>query len=275
MTSALVLGGGGVAGIAWEAGVVVGLRERGVDLGTADRIIGTSAGSVTGTLLATGADLEAAVGRQANVDTGPAPTVASEAVMEAFAILFDPSLDPQEARRRVGQMALAAPTGPATARIERIGDRLPIKEWPDRELLITSVNAATGEFVVWDKESGVPLVLAVASSCAVPMVYPPVEISGGRYVDGGVRSPTNADLASGAGTVLVLEPLGAMSPRAMLEAELLAVGTAQTLVVQPDEATVAVFGDNVLDPGLWGPAYKAGLAQSETLAESVAAVWSA
>ncbi|GII55328.1 patatin [Planotetraspora thailandica] len=275
MTSALVLGGGGVAGIAWEAGVVAGLREREVDLGTADRIIGTSAGSVTGTLIATGADLEAAVTHQVAVDSGPAPTVESEAVMAAFAILFNPSLDPQEARRRVGQMALAAPTGPATARIERIGDRLPVKEWPGRELLITTVNASTGEFVVWDRDSGVPLVLAVASSCAVPMVYPPVEIAGEHYVDGGVRSPTNADLASGAGVVVVLEPLGAMSPRAKLEAELLAVGAARTLVVQPDEATLAVFGGNVLDPALWGPAFKAGRAQADVLAESVGAVWNA
>jgi NTE family protein len=118
-------------------------------------------------------------------------------------------------------------------------------------------------------------VLAVASSCAVPMVYPPVEIAGERYVDGGVRSPTNADLASGADVVVVLEPLGNMSPRAMLEAELLAVGTASTLVIQPDEATVAVFGENVLDPALWAPAYKAGLTQADTLAESVAALWNA
>ncbi|MEZ0075868.1 patatin-like phospholipase family protein [Planotetraspora sp. GP83] len=273
MTSALVLGGGGVAGIAWEAGIVTGLRREGVDLGTADSIVGTSAGSVIGTLIATGADLEAAIAHQVAVDTGPPPVVDLDGVMQAFAILFDPSLEPQEARRRVGQMALAAPVDHQAARIAAIGERLPIKEWPDRDLQITAVDAETGEFIVWDKASGAPMVLAVASSCAVPMVFPPVEIGGRRYVDGGVRSPTNADLAAGAGTLVVLEPLGHLSPRATLEAELRAAGTPRSLLIQPDEAAAAVFGENVLDPALWGPAYKAGLAHAAALAEPASAVW--
>ncbi|WP_147942276.1 MULTISPECIES: patatin-like phospholipase family protein [Microbispora] len=274
MTTALVLGGGGVAGIAWEAGIVTGLRRLGVDLGTADRIIGTSAGSVVGTLVATGADLEEAIAHQVEVDTGPPPAADLDEVMQAFAVLFDPDIDRREARRRVGQMALAARVDHYADRLAAVGERLPVKEWPERELLITSVDAATGEFVVWDRSSGAPLVLAVASSCAVPMVFPPVEINGRRYVDGGVRSTTNADLAAGARTLVVLEPLGNVTPRAVLEAEMAKAGASASYVVHPDAASTAVFGENVLDPALWGPAFAAGLDQAAALAEPIAAVWS-
>src|SRR4051812_29393426 len=69
---ALVLGGGGVAGIAWEAGIVTGLRQEGIDLGSADRIVGTSAGSVVGALIATGADLESEIAYQVETDTAAA-----------------------------------------------------------------------------------------------------------------------------------------------------------------------------------------------------------
>ncbi|MEW9527763.1 patatin-like phospholipase family protein [Microbispora sp. NPDC049125] len=274
MTTALVLGGGGVAGIAWEAGIIVGLRDRGLDLGTADKIIGTSAGSVTGTLIATGADLDKAVAHQVAVDRDPAPAFDAEALTQVFAILADPALERQEARRRVGRMALEARIDHAERRLLTIGERLPIKEWPDRELLITAVDAMTGEFVVWDRAAGVPLVLAVASSCAVPMVFPPVEIGGRRYVDGGVRSGTNADLAAGADTVVVLEPMGEVTPRAILEAELLKARAARTHVIHPDQASVAAFGGNVLDPALWGPAFQAGVAQAAALAGPLSQVWS-
>nr|WP_189179769.1 patatin-like phospholipase family protein [Microbispora rosea] len=274
MTTALVLGGGGVAGIAWEAGIVTGLRRRGVDLGTADRIIGTSAGSVVGTLVAAGADLEEAVAHQAEVDTGPPPAADMNEIMQAFAVLFDPNLDRREARRRVGQMALAARVDHYADRLAAVGERLPVKEWPERELLITSVDAATGEFVVWDRSSGAPLVLAVASSCAVPLVFPPVEINGRKYVDGGVRSATNADLAEGARALVVLEPLGNWTPRTVLEAELAKAGATASYVVHPDSAAVAVFGQNVLDPALWGPAFEAGINQAAALVEPITAVWS-
>ncbi|MEV0753336.1 patatin-like phospholipase family protein [Streptosporangium sp. NPDC050280] len=274
MTRTLVLGGGGVAGIAWEAGIVTGLRRAGIELGEADLIIGTSAGSVVGTLVATEADLESSVGVQADTEVpnvSTASAVDMEAVMAAFGVLYDPSLEPLEARRRVGEMALAVKdTG---ARIETIGNRLPVKEWPERRLLITAVDAGTGEFVVWERDSGAPLVAAVASSCAVPCVFPPVEIGGRRYMDGGVRSATNADLAAGSSAVVLLEPLAHVSPRSRLEAELAELGEATVAHVVPDEASVAVFGTNVLDPALWRPAFQAGLAQAIAVQESVARAW--
>ncbi|GGS63595.1 patatin [Planobispora rosea] len=270
-----MLGGGGVAGIAWEAGVVTGLRRAGLDLGMADLIVGTSAGSVVGALVAGGADLESAVAAQAESETeATVPAVDMEAVMAAFGILYDPSLEPREARRRVGAMALAVPdTG---AEIETIGQRLPVKEWPERRLLITAVDAETGEFVVWDREAAAPLASAVASSCAVPCVFPPVEIGGRHYMDGGVRSATNADLAAGSSAVVLLEPMAHLAPRARVRAEVAELGDAAVAHIVPDEASIAVFGANILDPALWRPAFDAGLAQAQApaVAGTVAEAWS-
>ncbi|GAA3426757.1 patatin-like phospholipase family protein [Streptosporangium sandarakinum] len=281
MTRALVLGGGGIAGIAWEAGIVAGLREAGLDLGEAGLVVGTSAGSVVGALVATGADLESAVAAEADgtngaggtgAGTAARPAVDMEPVMAAFGLLYDPSLEPREARRRIGELALAAE---GAARIESVGERLPVKEWPDRRLLITAVDAGTGEFTVWDRDSGAPLAAAVASSCAVPCVFAPVEIGGRRYMDGGVRSATNADLAAGSSAVVVLEPLAHFTPRTRYRDEIAELGGVPVAHVAPGEAAVAVFGADVLDPGLWKPAFEAGLAQAPAVADEVGRVWRA
>ena len=69
---------------------------------------------------------------------------------------------------------------------------LPGDAWPPG-LAVATVAIDDGEFVIWSERSGVPLSRAVAASCAGPGVFPPVEIDGRRYIDGGMRSPTNAD----------------------------------------------------------------------------------
>jgi NTE family protein len=264
MTAALVLGGGGVAGIAWEAGVIDGLRRAGTDLGAADLIVGTSAGSVVGTVLRQGADLESTITTRASLP-GPRLNPDMDAVIQAFGIMADTSLDPIEARRRVGKLALEAPTGDEGSWIEVLSAGLPSGEWPSGKLLITGVNTETGEFAVWDRDSGVPLGLAIAASCAVPCIAPPVTINGARYMDGGVASPTNAKLARGASRVVVLEPLASLRPREPLRAELAATGAAETFVIEPDEAAVAAFGSNLMSRDLWLPVFAAGRDQATRL----------
>ncbi|GAB2823337.1 patatin-like phospholipase family protein [Actinocorallia aurea] len=274
MSRALVLAGGGVAGIGWEAGLVTGLRAAGVDLGEADLIIGTSAGSVVGAMVAQGTDLatEISAVAAAEAEAAEAMDVDMDKVMQAFALMYgDPGLDPQEARRRIGELALTV-TGDG-ARLAQIGERLPSQEWPDRDLRITAVDTADGAFQIWTKDAGVPLGLAVASSCAVPAVFPPVEIAGRRYMDGGVRSVSNADLAAGHDQVVIIEPMAHMTPRPVLEREIIALGDAKIAAIGPNQVSIELFGVDILDGRLWLPAFEAGRAQAAEVAEEVGAVW--
>lgn len=274
---ALVLGGGGIAGIAWEAGMLTGLAERGVDLTKADLIVGTSAGSVVGAFAAHGADLAAAIETLQERTRGATGShsggVDPDTVLSAFAILYDTSLDPQEARARLGRMALEAPVAERGAALEELGRMLPGQQWPQRRLIITGVDAEDGSFAPWEADSGVPLAAAVRASCSVPCVFPPVEIGGRKYMDGGTRSVTNADLAKGASAVVVLEPMGHLTPRETLRRELAELGDARTAVIGPDQAAIETFGADILSPALYGPAFQAGLNQAAAAVEQIRAVW--
>ncbi|MCW2638445.1 MAG: Patatin [Dactylosporangium sp.] len=267
MSTALVLGGGGITGIAWEVGVLYGLREAGIDLTGADVVVGTSAGSIVGTMVASGLDLDLAVAMQREDEEQKSPNVDLGLVMRAFSILRDGSLDPREARARVGALAVSAPVGDPEKQVRWFASRMPQQEWPQRRLIITGVEAESGEFVAWDRDSGVPLVRAMTASCAVPGVYPPVAINGRRYVDGGLRSGTNADLASDASEIVVIAPMADTSPLGAPPEELAALRErASVVLVKPDAGARTAIGPNVLDPSRRVAALEAGLAQGATLA---------
>ncbi|MGY2065382.1 patatin-like phospholipase family protein [Blastococcus sp. SYSU DS0619] len=278
--TALVLGGGGITGIAWEIGVLAGLAEAGVDLSGADLVVGTSAGSVVGAQLTSGAPLEEMYARQLEPPTQErvARMTRGNLARYAWAMLASRGRD-VEFRRRVGSLALAAEKAGLTPteqeRLDVIGSRLVSREWPDRPLTVTAVDAATGEFRPFDRESGVPLLQAVAASCAVPGVYPPVTIDGRRYVDGGMRSAANADLAQGYDRLVVLAPIPrGVGPMASVDAQVTGL-LARVAVVAPDEGARAAIGRNVLDPAAREPSARAGRAQAATVAARVAEVWTA
>jgi NTE family protein len=183
-----------------------------------------------------------------------------------------------EFRRRIGTLALAAEkaglTPPEQERLDVIGARLAGTEWPERKLVITAVDAETGEFRTFDRDSGVPLLYAVAASCAVPGVYPPVTIDGRRYVDGGMRSAANADLAQGYDRLVVLAPIPrGFGPMASVDAQVTAM-VSRVAVVSPDADSRRAIGRNVLDPAARAPSAKAGRAQAATVAGQIAEVWS-
>ncbi|MBI5876246.1 MAG: patatin-like phospholipase family protein [Chloroflexi bacterium] len=265
MTLALVLGGGGVAGIAWETGLLKGLRDAGVDLSTADVFIGTSAGSVVGTQLATGCDLDELYARQSrpfDPQNEKKPDTSLSALILAMALSWRLYGTAQQRRARLGARALRARTPSEQSRLAIISARLPVQTWPERRLLITAVDTGDGAFVVWNKSSGVPLTLAVASSCAVPIISPPVTINGRRYMDGGMHSSTNAQLAGGYDRVVVV----AVSPSAAgtHHAEIvgLRAGGSQVALVIPDAAARQVIFPSVMDPLRRQPSARAGLAQA-------------
>jgi NTE family protein len=278
--TALVLGGGGITGIAWEIGVLAGLAEAGVDLSGADLVVGTSAGSVVGAQLTSGAALEALFARQ--LEPPAAERVArmtrSNLAQYGWALVRSRGRD-VEFRRRVGALALAAEKAGLTPteqeRIDVIGSRLVSPEWPARPLLTTAVDAETGEFRTFDRDSGVPLVQAVAASCAVPGVYPPVTIDGRRYIDGGMRSAANADLATGYDRLVVLAPIvRGVGPVASVDAQVTAL-VSRVAVVSPDRTSRTAIGRNVLDPAARAPSARAGRAQAASVVERVAEAWTA
>jgi len=275
-TRALVLGGGGIAGIAWEIGLLAGLAADGVDVGDVDLVVGTSAGSIVGTLLRTGADLAELYERQ----LGPVPPTEKRtdfdatAMMTAIGIALAGVTDPQEARARVGALALRAPTVPEEERRRTIRARIGDPPWPDRRLVVTAVDAHDGAFAAFDAGSGVALLDAVAASCAVPLVT----IGERRYIDGGMRSIANADLATGYDKVLVVAPFAGAPGRPLgpaLDDEVAGLReNAEVRVVLADEVALRAFGTNPLDPATRQPSALAGRAQVPAVVEHLRAFWS-
>jgi NTE family protein len=269
---AIVLGGGGVTGIGWEIGVLAGLRDGGVDVAAADLVVGTSAGAFVGALLAGGADLSATATRIADDGTAPElPSVDFGLVAQAFGIVSDRSIPAATARARIGALAREAETGDPAAFVAWFAARLPLADWPPA-LRVTAVDAISGQPVLWDATSGVDLVTAIAASCAVPCVFPPVPVGGSVFMDGGARSVTNADLAAGAGAVIVLAPV-TRAFRGSPTEELEALGDARHALVAPDAEARAAMGDNVFDDGRRAFAVAAGRAQGAASAAALKAVW--
>ncbi|MYT41066.1 patatin-like phospholipase family protein, partial [Streptomyces sp. SID5471] len=208
--TALVLGGGGYTGIGWEIGMLAGLVEAGVDLGTADVVIGTSAGSIVGAQLTSGRlTPEELFARQLVPDTGETAARMGARELARFAYLALRSRDAVDFGVRMGRLAMTARAASGPGRRDAIARRLVCHDWPARRLMITAVDAVTGRRTAFDDTSGAGLVDAVSASCAVPGVWPPVSIGGQRWIDGGVHSSANADLAAGYGRVVVLAPVAA------------------------------------------------------------------
>ena len=266
MTLGLVLGGGGVAGIAWEIGILAGLAEQGVELARPGRIVGTSAGSIVGAQIAAGGQADAMLDAQLVDQPIGAEGHRVEHNFDGWAeLLSEPGVrdgGPADLLRRIGAMAGEAQTASLESYRALIERQLPVAEWPaDVDLRITAVAAATGEVTVWRADSGVPLLEAVMSSCAVPGLMPLALVAGRRYFDGGIASPTHADQAAGCSEVLVIAPFAESIMGPTLATELGALGDARTAVIVPDANSMAAFGLNPLDPATRVPAALAGRAQ--------------
>ncbi len=287
---ALVLGAGGPVGIAWEIGLVAGLAEQGVELAKADRIVGTSAGSFVGAQLASGrsaASLVAAQVEQAERDAKQrkaAPEGASakapdlSPLMKFMARRPETEAEAQTLRVEIGAFALAAKTIPEEAFIGGFGHIASGAETLPAGFACTAVDAVDGRFVVWDENSAIELGRGIASSCSVPGIFPPITIKGRRYVDGGMRSATNFDLATGYARVVAVAVLSNMAVdfmRARIEGEveaLRATGAKVELVV-PDTDCLAVFGMNLMDGSKRGEIAAAGLRQGRNEAARLKAFW--
>ena len=274
----LVLGGGGITGIAWETGLLLGLQDLGVDVTTADIVVGTSAGSVVGAQITTGIALSDLFDHQVSTPK-PAPLARiSPVVLAGFArSMLRARGDLEAFGRHVGRWsakrAAAGKLPTLDERFAAIRERLPIQEWgPGGRLRVTAVDVETGALRVFDGTDGVTLVEAVAASCAVPGVYPPVPIQGRSYIDGGARTGSNADLVADCDRVLAFTPVDRAFGPMRTAGELL--GGVPHLVVSPDAASVAAIGRNVLDPSRRADSARAGRAQAVAVAPLAKEIWS-
>jgi len=274
---AIVLSGGGVAGVAWELGLLAGLLERGVDLSDADLVVGTSAGSVVGSILA-GGDIDSS---RAAIDAPTAETIpatdpaGAEQLMVRFTGAAQAGGGPAEVRARIGAIARGAGSMSEEQSVASIASLIPAGPWPPR-LKVTAVDAEDGSFVVFDAGSGVELARAVTASCAVPGVFPTITVAGRPMMDGGVRSTTNADVAAGHDRVLVVacsvEP--ATSPTGPTLRQTAAdLGTEHVLVVQADAVSIRAFGTNTLSVASRVASAEAGRRQAGLVAGAVRAFW--
>jgi NTE family protein len=272
---ALVLGGGGVTGVAWEIGLLHGLAERGVDLTDAGLFVGTSAGSSVAAQVLSGVPLKDLFDAQLADATGELSARIGLGVILGFAVAGLWPGDPQRGRAWLGRRALRARTIPEAERRAVIARRIGDGDWPAVRLRVAAVEAHTGVVRVFDSSSGVALVDAVAASCAVPLVWAPVTIDGVRYVDGGVRSVANVDLAEGSRQVAVLAPTVHSARRSgRPDVQLKSLGPdVRGVVVSPDAAAVRAIGANVLDPARRRPAAEAGYAQAAAEVDRLRAIW--
>ena len=290
---ALVLAGGGAAGNAWQLGLIAGLADAGVDVTDADLVVGTSAGSTVAAQVTGGptpAELYAAVlaetppGRPRPGAPGPdrrrPPTISGPSYLEWSDAIIASAHDASDMRRRMGAATLerdASDGSDARRWHDIVAARLPGRQWPRQRVLITAVDARTGEPVVFDRHSGIDLVDAVAASTSAMTPY---RIGEQRYLNGGYRRSENADLASGYGRVLVMSPFSGRT-RMPLEwgmdlatqvAEL-RTGGSRVECVYPDAGAGEVFDANALDPATRRPAARGGYDQGRALAELVADLW--
>jgi len=269
---ALVLGGGGLAGIAWETGILCGLADESPTtarlLLESDVLVGTSAGSTVAAQIGSGVPLEELYANQlADSSAEIAPRLTRDELTEIFAAAmgepFDPNMDPTlQQLRRIGEVAAATETVPESVRRDVIAQRLPSHDWPDRVMRLTAIDIDSTELVVFERDSGVDLVDAVMASCAVPGAWPPVTIGGRRHMDGGVGSSVNLAVAEDCAIAVVMAPSGAV--------EELSSFPGVAFAVVPDDTSLAAFGAHPLDPRCRAPSARAGREQGRREAAALA-----
>lgn len=289
---ALVLGGGGAAGNAWMIGIIAGLADAGVDLThLADLVIGTSAGANAAAQVRSGvppaeifvATVAPLPPRPAGQTRGSSTPPHMEAVFERMRTISAAATSAAELQRAMAAYGIESDAnfGPELVDQRRtmIGARLPIKDWPERAMMIVAVNAETGELATFTRDSGVSLADAASAAISLPGAGPTHPINGVRHISGGVRSVDNADLAAGHRNVVVLSPFSERTqplppgqfeglkrpPGADLasEAEFLRKQGSHVEIITPDDASRAAMGINQMDLATRAPSARAGFAQGQ------------
>jgi NTE family protein len=291
MKRGLVLGGGGMVGVAWEVGVLQGLAEAGIDLTNEhqpDSVLGTSAGSIVGALMMTRSlDQLAEMSLDdstAAVSAETVPLLDLAAMVECWELWRKLPDTKPATLATVGAYALKTNTVTEERWVGSMTDVVGTA-WPSDRFRCTAVNAENGDFAIWGHDSNVALDRALASSCAVPCIFPPVTIHGFRYTDGGVRSGTSLDLMAGHDTVFVLAPIGSWVGESLDAAAAIAIRSETAVVEAAGGKVVTLFTDDAtnqatlltplgrMDPANRQPALDHGRRQGRELADALRPVW--
>lgn len=273
----LVLGGGGVTGIAWMTGILSALEKNGFDVNCFDKVIGTSAGSAVAAQITSNTTLDELFKKQIDSTKQVAELTPSINYLSLILRIIPALLaknQPEKFRQKIGKLALKTKTVAPQERERVIKERLPCHEWPTKNLCLVAVNADSGQLVCFDKNSKTSLVDAVSASCAVPGVWPAVLINQAFYIDGAMRSADNADLALGSAFVLILSPLGLAGfsmPGSSLQQEIkiLEEADSKVLLISPDKHSKISIGKNPLDPSKRQQAAEAGFLQGSAEANKL------
>jgi NTE family protein len=258
-------------------GLIAGLADAGVDIGQAGAFIGTSAGSVVSSQLTSGLTLAAMYERQVNPAKQTHEVMPKPGALEALgALMSRPWPDPAARLRAICELAKTARTISRAERragiVERLG--LASEAWPEKPLSITAVDIETQELTVFTAASGISLIDAVCASCSVPGVWPPAEVKGRLYIDGGVwKTAENAHLAQHAKSVIILAPLGlvplmAAEGNSVLAADIAALeaGGSNVVLISADAESLRSMGGNFLDLATRKTGAEAGRQQAAAVA---------
>jgi NTE family protein len=271
---AIVLGGGGITGIAWEVGVLVGLHAAGVDL-NADAVFGTSAGAFVGVALASGHLDEMYAAQQLPAPDEQRATVPTR-LLAGWAWAVIRGLGSAE-RIGAGFGAVARRSRPKVSQDERrrvVAGRLMVTEWPSA-LRVAVTNAKTGVLEVFDESCGFPLPDVVSASGAVPGISPAVRLGEEDWIDAGMVSSANSRLAESYQQVLVLAPLPkgrGNIPSAAKDVQRLQRRASAELIV-PDTGSTEAIGPIIYDPAQRAEVALAGSRQGMLDARRIAAMW--
>lgn len=281
----LVLGGGGLIGVAWESGVCHGLLEGGVDVRSYDAFVGTSAGAMIGSRLAAGElppdpDAPRPAGAEgANVDPSRVDVKALGAAFKKWSEIERTT--PADARE-IGLIARVLYRDTEADWVKGIGlvSGDP-RRWPDKPFFINAVDTETGERVTFDNQHGALIGHAIAASASVPGLVASVAIDGKLYMDGQVHSSTNADIvlthprAMKPREVVILMPtnrhtapgIGAHAEREVAaEIEALEAAGCAVRFVTPTAEHAARMGTNLMDAKKMRDAHAVGLETGRALA---------
>ena len=200
------------------------------------------------------------------------------AYMAALAAAIEGAQSEQDARARVGVMARSVTEGPLEVdRLAMVASQLPSPEWPARRLGITAIDATDGAFHVFDANSGVDLVRAISASCSVPGIWPPTTIDDRPFMDGGMRSATNADVTAGYDRILIVAcfaepPVSALGPTLVQAVDQLQKNS-KVLVITADANSMQAFGANPLALSTRAPSAEAGRQQAASISDQIGAFW--